>query len=154
MSQANTAHDIRPARFGDAQEITRLSVELGYPATLDGTMANLEVLLHSPRYRVAVAPAPDGALFGWIVAERRLCLESGEAVEITGLVVSNSARRRGVGSALVAAAERWAMTQGFRSLRVRSNVSRTESHPFYQGIGFVPKKTQHTYEKPLVPGGR
>lgn len=118
---------------------------------MEVTTSSLETLLHSARYFVAVAPAPNCSLLGWLVAERRLWLESGEGIEITGLVVSASARRLGVGKSLVASAEHWAIQQGFRLIRVRSNVSRVESHPFYQRIGFSPKKTQHVYEKPLSP---
>ena len=76
-------------------------------------------------------------------------LESGESAELTGLVVASAARRLGVGSALVAAAEEWARANGFSSLRVRSNVTRAESHPFYEKLGFERAKTQHAYRKAL-----
>jgi GNAT superfamily N-acetyltransferase len=140
---------IRLAQSGDTQEIARLSLELGYPTTIETTTLSLDAVLHSTRHLVAVAPASDNHLLGWLVAERRLWLESGEGIEITGLVVSASARRLGVGRALVSYAEDWARQQGFQSIRVRSNISRVESHPFYKSIGFLPKKTQHTYEKSL-----
>ncbi len=147
----NSSHSIESAQLKDAVEIARLSVELGYPTTAEATRRNLESLLDSARHFVAVAPAPDGTLLGWLVAERRLWLESGEGVEITGLVVSAASRRLGVGKALVAAAGQWAASQGFPVVRVRSNVTRAESHAFYQSIGFVAKKTQRCYEKYLVP---
>lgn len=144
-------YDIRCAQLSDANEVARLSLELGYPTSIQATHASLEALLNSARYLVVVAPAPNGSLLGWLVAERRLSLESGEWIEITGLVVSICARRQGVGKALVASAEGWAIGQGFRQIRVRSNVSRGDSHLFYQRVGFLPKKTQHLYEKPLAP---
>jgi GNAT superfamily N-acetyltransferase len=86
-----------------------------------------------------------------MVVERRVSLESGEAAEITGLVVAASARRTGVGKALVSSAEQWTARQGLTAIRVRSNITRAESHPFYERLGFLRKKTQHTYEKPLGP---
>lgn len=147
----NSSHPIESAQLKDAAEIARLSVELGYPTTVEATRGSLESLLDSAKYFVAVAPAQDGALLGWLVAERRLWLESGEGIEITGLVVSAASRRLGVGKALVAAVERWATGQGFPVVRVRSNVTREESHAFYQSIGFLAKKTQRCYEKPLAP---
>ena len=88
---------------------------------------------------------------GWAVAERRLSLESGERAELTGLVVSASARRMGIGRSLVTAAEQWGSEQGLESMYVRSNIARQESHPFYLDLGYHLKKTQHTYEKPLIP---
>ncbi len=60
-----------------------------------------------------------------------------------------SARRMGIGKALVSAAEQWTARQGLTSIRVRSNISRAESHPFYERLGFIRKKTQHAYAKPL-----
>jgi GNAT superfamily N-acetyltransferase len=140
---------IRPARLTDAAEIARLNVELGYAASAEEIGARLTVLLASADHFVAVAAAHGSHLLGWTVAERRLSLESGEKAEITGLVVGATARRTGVGRALVAAAEQWAATQGQRTICVRSNIIRAESHPFYQSLGYVRKKTQHIYEKPL-----
>lgn len=147
----NVAHRIVPARMEDAAEIARLSTELGYPTTVEQTRTALGCLLESPRHFVAVAGAEGGTLLGWIAAERRLSLESAETAEITGLVVAAPARRSGIGSALAASAEQWALGEGFACIRVRSNVMRTDSHPFYQGIGFRPTKTQHVYEKSLRP---
>lgn len=147
---ARTPSGTRLARLGDAEAIALLSIEFGYPTSIAHTSSSLEALLASRRHFVAVAPETSGVLQGWLVAERRLLLETGEFVEITGLVVASTARRRGVGKVLVAAAEQWASDQGFQSIRVRSNVTRPEAHPFYESIGFVRKKTQHTYEKPLA----
>jgi GNAT superfamily N-acetyltransferase len=98
---------------------------------------------------VAVASKHGNQLSGWVVVERRVSLESGEKAEITGLVVTRSARREGIGKALVSFAEQWSAQLGLSSVRVRSNVARTESHDFYQHLGFMRKKTQHVYEKQL-----
>jgi GNAT superfamily N-acetyltransferase len=144
-------YTVVPAQETDAAEIARLSLELGYPTGAGQSRDALAQMLESPRYLVVVAAAGSCGLLGWAVAERRLTLESGESVEITGLVVAASARRLGVGSALVAEAGRWALGNGFSSLRVRSNVTREESHPFYERLGFRRTKTQHAYLKQLEP---
>jgi GNAT superfamily N-acetyltransferase len=62
-------------------------------------------------------------------------------------VVDSRRRREGLGKALVARAEQWARERSLPKLRVRSNVTREESHRFYPAIGFVKSKTQHVYEK-------
>jgi GNAT superfamily N-acetyltransferase len=144
------SHRIRLAQFADAAEIARLNIELGYSASAEEIGARLRFMLASADFVVAVAAGHDSQLLGWTVAERRLSLESGEKAEITGLVVGATARRTGVGTALVAAAEQWAAKQGLKAICVRSNITRTESHPFYQSQGYVRKKTQHTYEKQLA----
>ncbi|MBV8124463.1 MAG: GNAT family N-acetyltransferase [Paucibacter sp.] len=149
MIHSPHAHAIAPASLAHAHEIAALSSELGYQTSIDETRTVLSQLLDSSRHFVAVAAAPDGRLLGWVVAERRLMLESGEFVELTGLVVTAALRRSGVGSLLVEAAEQWAWQQGFRSIRVRSNVARNESHPFYERLGYQRTKTQHSYRKTL-----
>lgn len=140
---------LRPARIGDAAEIARLAGELGYPAEAAAMDARLRTILPLPQHRVMVAQGERGGLLGWIAVERRLTLESGERIEIVGLVVDAAARGTGVGRALVADAEQWALAQGFDAIGVRSNVAREGSHPFYENLGYVRTKTQHAYRKPL-----
>jgi GNAT superfamily N-acetyltransferase len=140
---------LREARIGDAAEIARLAGELGYPVDVDAMRARLCELSSMPQHRIVVAQGEHGDLLGWIAAERRFTLESGERIEIVGLVVDATARGSGVGRELVADAERWAFAQGFGAIGVRSNVVREGSHPFYESLGFVRVKTQHAYRKVL-----
>jgi GNAT superfamily N-acetyltransferase len=139
---------LRQARVGDAADIARLAAELGYATPVDAMSTRLGVLLAHPDHHVSVAEQ-DGALLGWIAAERRRTLESGERIEIVGLVVDLGHRTRGIGRRLVADAEQWALRCGFTAMSVRSNVTRDTSHPFYEGLGYVRRKTQHCYTKPL-----
>lgn len=140
----------RPARASDAAEIARLAGELGYPADAQSMAARLCALLGDPRQCVRVIDG-DGRLAGWIAAERRISLEVGDRVEITGLVVDGTVRRGGVGRALVGAAEAWAKEQGIGRVVVRSNMQRQASHPFYEGLGYARQKSQHVYGRQLGP---
>jgi GNAT superfamily N-acetyltransferase len=133
----------------DAAVIATLVGELGYSASADDIKARLPLLLGSDRYFLAVATAADGGLLGLVNAEQRLNIESGTSFELTGLVVASSARRGGVGSALVAAAESWAVAHGATTMRVRSNVVRPEAHAFYARLGYGLQKTQHCYARSL-----
>lgn len=136
----------RPACAADAPEMARLAGELGYPVDSQAMASRLGRLMDDPCGCVRVVDG-EGRLAGWIAAERRLSLEAGERVEITGLVVDGMARRGGVGRALVAAAEDWAREQDVGVVIVRSNVQREASHPFYEGLGYVRRKTQHVYAR-------
>jgi predicted N-acetyltransferase YhbS len=140
---------IRKGRVDDASEIAALATELGYPSGEAEMKDRIERVLRSNAYFLAVAER-ESHLIGWVAAEKRLLLESGERAEIVGLIVTSSARQRGIGLALVNAAEAWARQQGMRSISVRSNVARLESHPFYERLGYVRTKTQHAYAKQLV----
>jgi ribosomal protein S18 acetylase RimI-like enzyme len=143
---------IRPASVSDAAAIARLTTELGYPTSTDDMRFRLETLLPRDSQYIAVAESAT-EIVGWIAVEHRVVLESGTRAEIVGLVVAESARRSGAGSALVGEGEEWARQRGHRVINVRSNVARREAHPFYERLGYVRTKTQHAYRKDLAPGG-
>ena len=148
-SNPNSPVPIRNARESDSGEIARLCTQLGYPAHEEEMGARLASLKGSDAHWIAVAAGPDSNLLGWVAAEHRLSLESGERVEIVGLVVDRAARRRGVGRALVSAVEAWAVSRGVSTILVRSNVARSDSHEFYTRSGYGRIKTQHAYAKNL-----
>jgi GNAT superfamily N-acetyltransferase len=140
---------LREIRVEDAPEIARLAGELGYASSPVIMRDRLESLMSLPNHRVCVAQGTD-CLRGWIAAERRVTLESGERVEIVGLVVDARSRRTGLGRQLVEHAEQWARQLGFDSISVRSNIERDASHPFYERLGYLRRKTQHCYIKTLT----
>ena len=137
---------VRPAAMDDAEAISVLTVELGYPTTVSDTKSRLSKLLAAPDYFIAVAEA-DGLVVGWVAGEVRTLLEFEPRVEIVGLVVAPTHRRSGIGKALVGAVEGWQSGRGISTIFVRSNVARSDSHPFYESIGYRCHKTQHAYIK-------
>jgi GNAT superfamily N-acetyltransferase len=137
---------VRPPTVFDAQALAALTAELGYAARPEEMRARLAALPSS--HFVAVAEM-NGRVAGWVQAEHRVNLETGDKAELVGLVVAAAARRAGVGSALVRAAEQWAAKRGLRTIVVRSNAARAESHDFYERIGYARTKSQHVYSKPL-----
>ena len=150
MSAVRQAVHIRPAVATDADAIARLTTELGYPTSREEILSRLEVLVQRDSHFVAVAEI-SSSVVGWVAAERRLVLESGERAELVGLVVGANDRRAGIGRALVRAAEAWVISQGIPAISVRSNVLRPEAHPFYESLGYVRTKTQHAYTRRLDP---
>ncbi len=140
---------IRPMKIEDAEEVARLSDELGYPSNAKEIAERMEHLARSMNHFLIVTEGEAENLLGWIGVERRLLLESGKKFEIVGLVVDSRQRGRGIGKSLVAAAEEWIVANGGDSVFVRSNITRQESHPFYRGLGYDHSKTQHAYAKKL-----
>lgn len=138
---------IRDAELEDSDEIARLCIELGYPVAPVEIATRISTLRESDSHYIAVACGPQSRLLGWAAAEHRLLLESGERVEIVGLVIDRSIRRKGVGKALVSAVECWTAARGLAKIFVRSNIVRSEAHHFYDGIGYKRTKTQHAYTK-------
>jgi GNAT superfamily N-acetyltransferase len=144
---------IRSATPADAAAIARLSAQLGYPVAVSSLADRLHHLHVLSDQAVYVAIGPTGQVVGWIHGAEQLLVESGARCEILGLVVDEAARRAGIGRALVEQVEQWARHRGLRETSVRSAVSRTESHPFYQQLGYERVKSQHVYRKQLVSEG-
>lgn len=140
---------IRRAARSDAPRLAALSGVLGYPVAATELGARLERLLTSSRDVVLVAESAAGEVVGWLHGAEQELLESERRCEILGLVIDPEHRGLGIGRRLVGAVEAWARERGLEQMAVRSNVVRTESHPFYERLGYARAKTQHAYRKRL-----
>jgi len=146
----NPSIRIRATQPADSAQIAELSGQLGYPASAVAIASRLARLLaHPDHHCVFVAVDGEPTLLGWIHAGFSDLLEYDQRGEIFGLVVHESARGRGVGGALVAAAEQWVLEHGCAEIGVHSNVVRKESHPFYERVGYERIKSQHVYRKQI-----
>jgi GNAT superfamily N-acetyltransferase len=139
--------DIRPATVGDVDALAALSDQLGYPAAPRQIATRLQQLSSRENDHAVFVAIVEGVAAGWIHVARRQLLETDDRAEILGLVVASGMRQRGIGRALIAAAESWAAHAGLFEVVVRSNVARAESHPFYDRLGYTRTKTQHVYLK-------
>jgi GNAT superfamily N-acetyltransferase len=142
------SRQLRIATGQDSSELARLCAQLGYPVSDEVMRGRLDQLIASDTHVVLVAHS-GGALLGWIAGEARVTLETGDRVEITGLVVDAAVRRTGVGRLLVEGVERWAAGRHCKEVVIRSNIARPESHPFYEELRYGRVKTQHAYKKVL-----
>lgn len=133
----------------DAEAVATLSTQLGYASTAEQTLMRFRSIGDAPDARVWVAESQDGRIVGWIHLFGNRLLESDADAEIGGLVVDEAARGRGVGRALVGAAESWARERGYSVISVRSNVIRKEAHEFYKGLGYETTKSQFKFRKRL-----
>jgi len=129
----------------DADVVAILAGELGYPNKVEAIRARIRAIGESDLLLVAVDTSNKA--IGFIQAHRVCIIELGFRVEILGLVVSASARRSGIGQALIKEAERWAKSNGAEAVSVRSNTRRIGAHIFYPALGYKKIKTQAVYEK-------
>lgn len=134
---------IREATLQDAEAIARLMTQLGYPQDAETARGRLQ------RIAGVVLLFDDGAVRGCIQAGARVVLEAEDFAEILALVVDEDARGKRIGRQLVEAAVAWARERGYAKLRVRTNVTRTDTHRFYENNGFGVLKTQRVYVRDL-----
>jgi GNAT superfamily N-acetyltransferase len=138
--------EIRDARPADADALAPLLAELGYPTSPDVIAKRLDALSAISETVLVAADGTD--LLGVITVHVTPVLHRPTYVgRITTLVVAERAHGRGVGRALVEAAERLLAKRGCALLEVTSNSKRTDAHAFYEHLGY--EKTSVRFWKAL-----
>lgn len=138
---------IRQLFVSDAPQVSELARELGYDVSAND--ASLRIAGLAARRECAFAGVRDGSVVGWIHAADRRLLQEPPVLEIGGLVVAEGSRGMGVGQRLVDAVNRWGKQRGHDKLFVRSNVTRSDAHGFYEELGFSRDKTSHTFSRSI-----
>lgn len=132
----------------DAERVAALAGQLGYPSSPEAVRERMANVLASSD--AAALVALDGErVVAWLYVEMRRSLVSDHEAQVMGLVVEEACRSRGMGAALMDAAEGWARARGADHVRVGSRISRTDAHRFYERLGYVLSKTSHWFEKGL-----
>jgi GNAT superfamily N-acetyltransferase len=129
---------IRLARTADAEAVTELLRQLGYPQEgVATTAARIEAWDDDAASAVYVADA-DGDVLGVVAVHLSPFFErTGSWGRIVALVVSDRARGRGIGGQLVTAAESFAARRGCVRMEVTSSDRRQDAHEFYRRRGFT-----------------
>lgn len=141
---------IREVRESDASAVASLAGQLGYPTGAEQALKRIERIIARSDEAAFVAEADDGSVVGWVHVFGAHWLESDSFAEIGGLVVDKARRSKGIGTALLTAAESWAGERGYPSMRVRSNVIRLEARRFYEKRGFALAKSQIVLAKTVT----
>ena len=137
---------VREAAIEDAEAIYYLARDLAdalgdQRPRPDAVRARLDEFLKEPRARVLVAEGEDGVLGVasiWIKPD----LAHGDAViEVPMLVVSGSARRRGVGKLLVEEIQSIAAVENTALIELVATNENDVARAFYRSLGFV--ETDH-----------
>jgi len=134
---------VRTARPNDEAGLARLEAEAW---TVGSGFPSVTERAHDPFFTFFTGSGPpreylvaelDGRLAGYIrvrpVTELR---ENAHVLGVMGLAVAPGARRRGVASALLAAAERLARTRGARKLSLHVLSTNTAALTLYERLGF------------------
>ena len=126
---------IRDVEAGDAAEVSKLLMELGYPVPESAVPSRLAgVRAEGGAGFIAVDDA--GNAMGLIMlAAHAVIHAAGPVGLITALVVSASSRGHGVGRQLVDKAKGWAARRGCVRLIVTSGEQRADAHAFYPACG-------------------
>ena len=132
----DTGWSIRDAELNDAPELAVLMCELGYETGRAEMEARLELILTNPAYKTFVA-IKDGSVCGMIGTLTYPRYEHNEASgRILALVTSSTVRRRGIGHALIATAEKDFAQRGIGRVSLDTRFTREDAHKFYELLGY------------------
>ena len=136
---------IRPAIAADLPVLCELCAQLGYRGDPADIARWFEDLQGRPGHALLVAD--EGGVLGYAEASVRRHLVGPPMAELESLVVLDTARGRGVGARLLAAAETWARDNGLAGVNLGSRVTRKDAHRFYEREGYTRVKEQAIYRK-------
>jgi ribosomal protein S18 acetylase RimI-like enzyme len=127
---------IRHAKFNDAPELAVLMCELGYETERTEMETRLKLILSNPAYRTFVA-IMDGSVCGMVGMLTYSSYEhNNPSGRILALVTSSTARRRGIGRALIATAEEDFAQRGISRVALDTRLTREDAHKFYESLGY------------------
>lgn len=128
---------VREAEPGDLGAITGLLDQLGYPSDEEAVAGRLERVMADTASWVCVAL--DGERVVGVAAVHVMpILERDDPIaRVTAMAVEASARRGGVGTALLDALEERARAEGCDKIDLTTRREREEAAAFYRSRGFV-----------------
>jgi len=127
---------IRDAELDDAAELAALMCELGYETKRTEMETRLKLILSNPGYKTFVATI-DGCICGMIGTLTYPSYEHNDASgRILALVTASTARRRGIGRALIATVEKDFAQRGIRRVSLDTRLTREDAHTFYESLGY------------------
>ena len=127
---------IRDAELNDAPELAALMCELGYETKRTEMETRLDLILSNPACKTFVA-VMEGSVCGMIGTLTYPSYEHNDpSGRILALVISSAARRRGIGRALIATAEKDFARRGIRRVALNTQLAREDAHKFYESLGY------------------
>ena len=143
---------VRPAEAGDAQPISLLVGELGYPADAAEIPPRLSAIAEFPD-TVALVAVDGDVVVGFISGQMiPMIHQSDPFAMLTALVTAETHRGSGIGSLLVSHVERWAVDKGAVRISLTSGIQREKAHAFYERRSYA--RTGFRFVKKLDPDPR
>ena len=131
---------IEPADAGDLDAVVALAVQLWPEEQFEAMREVLHGVIGSPTQQLLVARASGGRIVAFATLSIRTDYVEGSDSSpvgyLEGVFTEPDARAQGIGRALVAAGEAWAVAHGCSEMGSDAYLSNTASHAFHQAIGF------------------
>ncbi len=127
---------------------TRFFKDPAFPADRSAELYAAWIRRDFQRHRILVATDESGHIAGYVTCQT----ENAPAIGRIGLIaVAETARRRGLGRALVTGALQWFHGEGLRHVRVVTQASNVPAQRVYQSLGFRTAETGATFHRWFDP---
>ena len=151
MNDETTSLRIRRAEMADATQVAICLQSLGYGASADLVRAKLTAF---GEHSDAVLVACHGVLIVGVVSLHITPLfhAPGHLARVTALSIRDGYQRRGIGKALMDAAEQWSWASGAARVDLTSGNHRPEAHRFYESLGYGTDARRFVKNRPAEAG--
>jgi len=141
---------IRVAEMNDAAALAQLMCELGYETTKSEMQMRMERIAAGDCYRTFVAVL-DGKVCGMIGTLACPSYEHNDpGGRILALATLGTMRRRGIGRALIAIAEKDFAHRGIRRVALNTRLAREDAHKFYESVGYERNGWRFVKQLPVI----
>lgn len=122
--------------MSDSAALAQLMCELGYETTKSEMQTRMERIAADDCYRTFVAVF-EGKVCGMIGTLMCPSYEHNDpGGRILALATLSTIRRRGIGRALIATAEKDFVQRGIRRVALNTQLAREDAHKFYESLGY------------------
>lgn len=134
-------------READISSMPELVEELRYKMSRDEIKNIYHKLVNDDCNALYVIESNDQKVVGWVHVATYTTLSVDRMAIVLGIVVSQAYQGAGLGKLLMEKAELWALNKGCRGLRLYSNITRSETHKFYNSLGYEVKANSLLFVK-------
>jgi len=133
----------RDADTADLTSLTALMNELGYPTILEEMKGRFSEIANHPDYKTIVAILNNEVVGMAGLAKGIFYEKNGDYLRVVAFVVKQNCRGKGIGKALLTAAENLAKEQGITSVLINcgNRKERERAHRFYHDMGYAIKSS-------------
>ncbi len=146
---------VRPLSVTDTEHWLRLRRQLWPNAPLEEHLREMEAVLARPEeHAVFLSIGDDGHPNGFVEVSLRSCAEgctTRPVGYIEGWFVEDRARGRGIGRALIDAAEEWARARGCRELASDADIANEAGQQAHRALGFEEVGRSVHYRRAISP---
>ena len=133
----------------DIGGILETAQELGYPASEKTVKDLVNLVLERKDHQIIIAES-ENKLLGYIHLHCIKAAIEQQKIEVSGILIPDSYRSKGIGSRFLKEAEKWTRGRDINTISIRTTLIRPEAIPFFKHHGFHHDASKDSFIKQLI----